>query len=155
SLSGRIVGSGDPRHNRFVAADDPRGAAGACRRGQPGCPRARFWRIRRVRRVYWAPVVKNLRRRPPLHVVGVAALTLLAWLTLPARAARAADELLTHVDQPWKGDLDQMIKRRRVRVLVTYSKTFYFLDRGRQRGATYDAMHAFEDELNKRLGNGH
>src|SRR5688572_10122922 len=36
--------------------------------------------------------------------------------------------------QPWKGDLDAMIERRLVRVLVVPSKTFYFQDRGVQRG---------------------
>jgi membrane-bound lytic murein transglycosylase MltF len=90
-----------------------------------------------------------------MRVAVVAALTLLVWLTLPPRAARADDELLAHVEKPWKGDLDQMIKRRRIRVLVVYSKTFYFLDRGQQRGTTYDTLRAFEDELNKRLGTGH
>src|SRR5262245_32597920 len=48
-----------------------------------------------------------------------------------------------------------MIKRRHIRVLLVYNKTFYFLDRGRQRGATYDFVRAFEDDLNRRLGTGH
>jgi membrane-bound lytic murein transglycosylase MltF len=90
-----------------------------------------------------------------MRVAVVAALTLLVSLTLPLGAARAADELLAHVEKPWKGDFDQMVKRRRIRVLVVYSKTFYFLDRGRQRGTTYDTLHAFEDELNRRLKTGH
>jgi membrane-bound lytic murein transglycosylase MltF len=46
------------------------------------------------------------------------------------------------------GDLDGMIKRRVVRVLVAYNKTNYFIDKGTQRGATYEAMKKFEDELN-------
>ena len=99
--------------------------------------------------------MKSLRREPSIRVALVAALALLVWLTLPPRPARSADELLAHVETPWKGDLDQMIKRRRIRALVVYSKTFYFLDRGRQRGTTYDTMHAFEDQLNRRLGTGH
>ena len=48
-----------------------------------------------------------------------------------------------------------MIARRQIRVLLVYSKTFYFLDRGRQRGATYDFMRLFEDDLNRRLKTGH
>lgn len=36
--------------------------------------------------------------------------------------------------QPWKGDLDQMVERRIIRVLVVPSKTFYFNDKGTQRG---------------------
>jgi membrane-bound lytic murein transglycosylase MltF len=98
--------------------------------------------------------VNTLPRRSALRAAVLAALSLLVWVVLPPPPARGADELLAHVEQPWKGDLDQMIKRRRIRVLVVYSKTFYFLDRGRQRGTTYDTMHAFEEELNKRLGTG-
>jgi membrane-bound lytic murein transglycosylase MltF len=48
----------------------------------------------------------------------------------------------------WKGDLDGMKKRRLVRMLVVYSKTFYFLDKARQRGATYEAGLELEKELN-------
>ena len=48
-----------------------------------------------------------------------------------------------------------MIRKRRIRVLVVYSKTFYFVDRGRQLGASYDMARAFEDDLNRRLGTGH
>ena len=53
--------------------------------------------------------------------------------------------------QPWTGDLDGMIERRTIRVLTTHSKTFYFLDKGVQRGATYDFLRLFEDDLNKKL----
>jgi len=53
----------------------------------------------------------------------------------------------------WTGDLDGMIERRIVRVLTTYSKTSYFVDRGTQRGLTYEAFRLFEDDLNKRLKN--
>jgi membrane-bound lytic murein transglycosylase MltF len=53
--------------------------------------------------------------------------------------------------QPWTGDLDGMIKRGRIRVLTVYSKTFYFVNKGLQRGATYDFLRVFEEELNKRL----
>jgi membrane-bound lytic murein transglycosylase MltF len=53
--------------------------------------------------------------------------------------------------QPWTGDFDQMIERRTIRVLTTYSKTFYFLDKATQRGATYDAFRLFEEDLNKQL----
>ena len=36
--------------------------------------------------------------------------------------------LLQH--ETMRGDFDEMIQHRRIRALVTYSKTFYFLDRG-------------------------
>jgi membrane-bound lytic murein transglycosylase MltF len=52
---------------------------------------------------------------------------------------------------PWTGDLDGMIERRVVRVLTTYSKTFYFVNHGTQRGATYDVFRLFEKDLNQKL----
>lgn len=51
----------------------------------------------------------------------------------------------------WTGDLDGMIKRGSIRVLTAYSKTNYFIDKGVQRGATYDAVRLFEVDLNKKL----
>jgi len=53
--------------------------------------------------------------------------------------------------QPWKGDLDGMIERRLVRVLVVPSKTFYFQNRGVQRGVTYDGFRIIEQKLNAKL----
>lgn len=44
-----------------------------------------------------------------------------------------------------------MIDRRTIRVLTTYSKTFFFIDKGTQRGATHDIFIALENELNKQL----
>ena len=57
--------------------------------------------------------------------------------------------------ESYQGDLDGMIERRLIRVLVTYSKTHFFVDRGTQRGFTHDLFSTFEDELNRKLKNGH
>jgi membrane-bound lytic murein transglycosylase MltF len=57
--------------------------------------------------------------------------------------------------ETWTGDLDGMIERRMIRVLVVYSKTFYFIEGGTQRGVTYDTFRAFEDGLNKKLKTKH
>src|SRR5262249_32804671 len=46
--------------------------------------------------------------------------------------------------KPWTGDLDGMIERKMIRVLTVYSKTFYFVNKGVQRGATYDFLQQFE-----------
>lgn len=51
----------------------------------------------------------------------------------------------------WTGDWDGMVTRNQVRVLVPFSKTFYFLDGGRQRGLTYDLMKIFEKQINANL----
>lgn len=53
--------------------------------------------------------------------------------------------------KPWTGDLDGMIERGFIRVLTVYSKTFYFVDKGVQKGAVADAFRVFEEELNKKL----
>ncbi len=67
-----------------------------------------------------------------------------AAITVPAQSAGQQSLVYPRV---WKGDLDRMKKRRLVRMLVAYSKTFYFLDKARQRGATYEAGLELEKEL--------
>ena len=52
---------------------------------------------------------------------------------------------------PWTGDFDGMAKRRLIRALVVYSKTFYFVDRGDQRGVSVDAIREFETAINQKL----
>jgi membrane-bound lytic murein transglycosylase MltF len=53
--------------------------------------------------------------------------------------------------EPWKGDFDRIIERRMIRALVAHSKTFYFVDRGQQRGITYEGLMAFEKFVNNKL----
>ena len=53
-------------------------------------------------------------------------------------------------ERKWTGDLDAIIKHRQLRVLVPYSKTLYFVDRGQQRGLAYDVFRLFEEDFNKR-----
>lgn len=79
-------------------------------------------------------------------------------LTGPAFAAvqpeDSPDALEVNIEsimQPWKGDLPGMLDRRVIRVLTTYSKTFFFIDKGQQRGATHDIFAEFERSLNAQL----
>jgi len=58
---------------------------------------------------------------------------------------------LTEITTPWTGDLDGMIERRMIRVLTTYSKTQYFIDRGTPHGTAYDQGKLLEDTLNAKL----
>ena len=53
------------------------------------------------------------------------------------------------MDKSFTGDLDGMIERRVIRAGVTFNRTHYFIDKGQQRGATYEAVKLFEDDLNK------
>ena len=72
-----------------------------------------------------------------------------------AEAAPAADApsdaAIAAALKPWTGDLDGMVERRFIRVLVTFNKTNYFVDKADQHGATYEAGKLFETFLNKRL----
>lgn len=88
--------------------------------------------------------------------------TLACALFAPSRAAAQATpsetperEQLTitpeEAMEPWTGDLDEMIERRMIRVLTVYSKTFYFVNKGVQRGVTYDIFQQYEQDLNRQL----
>lgn len=57
--------------------------------------------------------------------------------------------------QKLTGDFDAIIKRRVIRILVTYSKTHFFVDKATQRGLTYDMGRLFEDSVNKKLKKKH
>lgn len=65
-------------------------------------------------------------------------------------AQEEVSESLLPTNDPWIGDFAGMRQRRHIRMLVPYSKTFYFVDRGKQFGITYDVGHAFEEWLNER-----
>jgi ABC-type amino acid transport substrate-binding protein len=57
--------------------------------------------------------------------------------------------------QEWKGDLDGMIKRGYIRMLVVPTRTTYFVDKGVERGTAVDFARLFEDELNRKVGAQH
>ena len=79
---------------------------------------------------------------------------------IPAAAAQSPVEKgrtgipLTEIMKPWTGDLGGMVERRMIRVLTTYSKTQYFIDRGTPRGTAYDQGKLLEAELNQKLKTG-
>src|SRR5436190_1556917 len=51
--------------------------------------------------------------------------------------------------KPFTGDLDEMVKRRVVRIGVTYNRTFYFVDKGVPRGVAYEYGQLIEQRLNE------
>ena len=65
------------------------------------------------------------------------------------------DALQKVLDQPFSGDLDAQIKRRTIRVGVTYNRTHYFVDEGQERGLAYESLKNFEEALNteRKTGN--
>ena len=58
------------------------------------------------------------------------------------------------MDKPFTGDFDEMVKRRAIRVAVTFNRTHYFIDKGQERGITYEALKSFENDLNTDLKTG-
>jgi membrane-bound lytic murein transglycosylase MltF len=48
------------------------------------------------------------------------------------------------------GDLDEMAKDRLIRVLMPYSRTFYFFDGAQPRGASFDLIKLFEKFINEK-----
>ena len=69
----------------------------------------------------------------------------------PEDSPDALEVNIESIMQPWKGDQPGMLDRRVIRVLTTYSKTFFFIDKGQQRGATHDIFAEFERSLNAQL----
>jgi membrane-bound lytic murein transglycosylase MltF len=68
----------------------------------------------------------------------------------PTRTADAAVRGLPTEIKPWTGDFDGMLERRVIRVLVPYSRSLYFNDRGRERGLAAEFVRGFENWLNKK-----
>jgi membrane-bound lytic murein transglycosylase MltF len=58
------------------------------------------------------------------------------------------------MDKPFTGDFDALVKRRSIRVGVTFNRTHYFIDKGQERGVTYEALKQFETDLNADLNTG-
>ena len=64
------------------------------------------------------------------------------------------EDLRTPLERPFTADFDEMIKRRMIRVGVTFNRTHYFIDKGQERGLTYEALKSFENDLNADLKTG-
>lgn len=76
---------------------------------------------------------------------------LLAFFTVPALAV---DTLPLKITEPRFGDLDSMLKHRQIRALVAWSKTGYFIDKGQQRGISWESARDFEKYVNTKLKRG-
>jgi membrane-bound lytic murein transglycosylase MltF len=59
--------------------------------------------------------------------------------------------VLDTVIEPHTGDLDEIVKRRQIRMLVATDRTHFFFDGGRQKGITADALTEFDRWINKEL----
>jgi membrane-bound lytic murein transglycosylase MltF len=87
-------------------------------------------------------------------LIKVAAVTGILLSILPGIAAadkKSSPEKILFQHKTELGDFDKMVQHRTIRALIVYSKTFYFLDRGRQHGLSFEALKEFEKFVNKKL----
>ena len=74
-----------------------------------------------------------------------------APLPPPAYEAALPEGVRARLFEKFTGDFDQMVARRLIRVGTPFNRTFYFVDKGVQRGMAYELGLAFEEQLNKKL----
>ena len=80
---------------------------------------------------------------------GVAALTSLVIFVISVGGAYGEQKGELPV---WKGDFDEILERRQLRVLVAYNKLMYFLDGADVRGSTYEWMEQFRQHIDDKHG---
>jgi len=69
--------------------------------------------------------------------------------TPAAETSLLSDSALDSLTRPRTGDLDSLLAKRHIRMLVVPSMTQYFVDEGRPRGLAVDAAALFEQSLNR------
>jgi membrane-bound lytic murein transglycosylase MltF len=70
--------------------------------------------------------------------------------TTPPRAAADATRHLNIASKPFTGDFDKMLERRTIRVYSPYSRSLYFIDKGRERGLGAELVRDFERWVNQK-----
>ena len=80
-------------------------------------------------------------------------LFLVAWFAAampaaPQDAPDASAKQIARIEAAFTGDLPQIIERRQLRVLVSYSLTNYFHDIGTQHGFEYELLSKYDEDLN-------
>jgi membrane-bound lytic murein transglycosylase MltF len=91
-----------------------------------------------------------------LFVIGLASGGSVLAQSAPAPTPKPAKEVrqLSLENTPWTGDFDKILERRMLRVLVPYSRTLYYTDKGRERGLTAELVRDFERYINKKYKTG-
>ena len=62
----------------------------------------------------------------------------------------AKSRQLVLANKPWTGDFDRMLERRTIRVYSPYSRSLYFVDKGRERGLGAELVRDFERWINQK-----
>jgi membrane-bound lytic murein transglycosylase MltF len=77
----------------------------------------------------------------------IAPRTLSARQSVPTPLSGPAS--LARIEAKFTGDLPEIEKRQLLRVLVSYSRTNYFVDLGTEHGFEYDLLRKYEEHLNR------
>jgi membrane-bound lytic murein transglycosylase MltF len=86
------------------------------------------------------------------HGSGAPATSSEATAPPPAYEADLPPEIRAMVDRTYSGDLDGMVQHRIIRMGAPFNRSYYFVDKGVQRGLSYEYAVLFENQLNKKLG---
>ncbi len=62
------------------------------------------------------------------------------------------DEILTHANEPWRGDLDGMTERGFLRILTVHNPLFFSFDGAKQKGMVAELGKMFDDHLAEEIG---
>src|SRR4051812_33335553 len=68
----------------------------------------------------------------------------------PTPAKAASPRQLDLGNKAHLGDFDKMLARRQMRVYAPYSRSLYFVDKGRERGIGAELVRDFEQWINKK-----
>jgi membrane-bound lytic murein transglycosylase MltF len=101
----------------------------------------------------WALGRNEMRRKMTrLSRVAVAVMAMLvAYIAIAQRPEPTTKTReLSLENKPWKGDFEQMLARREIRVLLPYSRTLFFVDKGRERGVSAEVLRDFEHYVNRK-----
>jgi len=90
------------------------------------------------------------RRLGMLVTLGAIALVSMSAATPATHKTSAAAPPAANDSKPWTGDFDGMLQRRHIRVLVPYSKTLYYVEKGEERGLTAELARDFGKYLNQK-----
>ena len=108
--------------------------------------------------VVWIALAPQATAANPTGIVGAKDARAEPHAAGKARQAPGADDNhlreLNVANKPWLGDLDKLVERRMVRVLVPYSRSLYYVDHGRERGLTAELVRDFEQYLNRKWRRG-
>jgi len=96
------------------------------------------------------------RALPAVQYLLLFALALLSFASVSPQAKAMGTGLEKVLEdklrEPFQGDFDALIKRGYIRVLIPFSKTGYFIDKGVQRGSAVELMTEFDKYLAKHHG---